>query len=287
MSIKTIKYLTQDEIKRLMNAISTYQTNDQAYEQLTHYLRKRNIAIFIIAYRHGLRASEVGMLRRDDVNLNTGRIRIERLKNSQSGEYPMQPDEIKAIKEWLRQRDDANPYLFPSQQGLPINRRMILYLTKRYGALAGIPKDKRYFHILKHSIATHLLDAGADIRFVQDWIGHKNIQNTVVYTHLSNRFREEQARKIFSSPFMVGFDESIPVSSNNESIPVSSNNESLICKSCGFPLTERDFNSKYFVYLCENWGCRRYREPQQTRLKITYEPERVQCPSSEQRLVSV
>jgi len=75
---------------------------------------------------------------------------------------------------------------------------------KRYGKKAGIPEDKCHFHVLKHSIATHLLDAGADIRFVQDWIGHKNIQNTVVYAQISNRAREEQARKLFASPMIVG-----------------------------------------------------------------------------------
>jgi site-specific recombinase XerD len=67
----------------------------------------------------------------------------------------------------------------------------------------GIPESKRHFHVLKHSIATHLLDASADLRFVQDWIGHASIRNTVVYAQLTSRRRDEEARKVFASQYVV------------------------------------------------------------------------------------
>jgi site-specific recombinase XerD len=57
--------------------------------------------------------------------------------------------------------------------------------------------------VLKHSIATRLLDAGADLRFVQDWIGHASIKNTVIYAQLTSRRRDEEARKVFTSPYVV------------------------------------------------------------------------------------
>jgi site-specific recombinase XerD len=60
-----------------------------------------------------------------------------------------------------------------------------------------------YRHALKHSIATHLLDAGADLRFVQDWIGHASIRNTVIYAQLTSRRRDEEARKVFASQWVV------------------------------------------------------------------------------------
>ena len=78
-----------------------------------------------------------------------------------------------------------------------ISRFQLDWLMKGYGNKAGLPPDKRHFHVLKHSIATHLLLAGADVRFVQDWIGHANIQNTVIYTHLVSPARDEKARTFF------------------------------------------------------------------------------------------
>ena len=70
-------------------------------------------------------------------------------------------------------------------------------LMQRYGHKAGLPEDKRHFHVLKHSIATHLLATTDDARFVQNWPGHSNVQNTILYNYLTSRSREEEARKVF------------------------------------------------------------------------------------------
>jgi site-specific recombinase XerD len=74
---------------------------------------------------------------------------------------------------------------------------------KHYGERAAIPNSKRHFHALKHSIATYLLDAGADRRFVQDWIGHASIRNTVISAQLTRRRRDEEVRKVFVSQWVV------------------------------------------------------------------------------------
>ena len=178
---ETIKFLTIDETKRLFSVIKD----------------KRDRALFLVGYRHGLRASEIGLLRTNDLDLKRLRIMVHRVKGSRSGEHLLQPDEAKALRTYIRARKRESPILFLSRRGDAIHRRTLDWLMKRYGAAAKLPEDKRHFHCLKHSIATHLLEVGADLRFVQDWLGHRNIQNTVVYTFLTSTVRDEKARTLF------------------------------------------------------------------------------------------
>ena len=119
---------------------------------------KRDKAIFLVGYRHGLRASEIGLLQRADVDVKQGRVSIHRLKGSISGVYPMQPDVLKAIRSYLRTREDESPYPFLSNRNVPIGRFMLWEPMQQYGEQAGLPVEKRKFHCLKHSIATHLPD---------------------------------------------------------------------------------------------------------------------------------
>jgi integrase len=183
----TMQFLTQEELKHLFAVIKD----------------KRDKALFLLAYRHGLRASEIGLLQRTDVDLKQGRITIHRLKGSLSGIYPLQPDVIKLLRAYLRGRPDASPYLFISNRGVPIDRRTLWCAMQTYGEQAGLPPEKRKFHSLKHSIATHLLDARGELRFVQDWVGHKNVQNTTKYAQLTNPRRDEEARKLFADHRVV------------------------------------------------------------------------------------
>ena len=158
----TIKFFTLKEFARLFTATRA---------------KRRDRALFLIAYRHGLRASEVGLLRIEDVDFRALRIIVHRLKGSHSGTHPLQPDEAKALRAYLRERSDPpSPILFPSNRGDPISQRTLDWLMKRYGEVVDLPEPKRHFHCLKHSIATHLLEASADLRFVQDCLGHSNIQ---------------------------------------------------------------------------------------------------------------
>jgi site-specific recombinase XerD len=184
---RTIHFLTQDELRRLFKIIRS----------------KRDKAIFLVAYRHGLRASEVGLLQRADVDVKQGRISIHRLKGSISGVYPMQPDVLKAIRSYLRTRGDESPSLFLSNRHVPISRYTLHRRMQRYAEVAGLPVEKRKFHCLKHSIATHLLDAGADLAFVKEWLGHANIQNTTIYARLTTATLDSTARKIFASHRVV------------------------------------------------------------------------------------
>ena len=178
-----IKFLSTDEIEALLNVISD----------------RRDKAIFLLAYRYGLRASEVGLLTRDDVKLGQRKIFIHRLKGSISKEYSLQPDEVKTLRFYFNDRENSSPALFPSSWNEPISRPMLYKLIRQYGEEAGIPKGKRKFTVLKHSIATHLLEAGADLKFVQEWLGHAQIQSTMIYAELVSPARDRKARELFAN----------------------------------------------------------------------------------------
>jgi type 1 fimbriae regulatory protein FimB len=181
LRVEGLQFLTLDEVRALFSVIED----------------KRDRAAFMIAYYHGLRATEVGLLQKDDFQKGVLRIRIHRVKGSLGGVYPLQTEEAKALKEYLATRRDSLPHLFLSREGNGISRSMLYELMRHYGELANIPVVKRNVKVLRHSIAVHLLEAGADLRFVQDWLGHSNIQNTVIYTHLVSSTRAKKARELF------------------------------------------------------------------------------------------
>jgi len=177
-------YLTEEEWQRLLKAIDN----------------TRDKAVFITAYTYGLRASEVGMLRVSDVDFARDRIFIRRLKGSISGEWPLLPEVAKAIKRWLRVRQKQGlgdkTALFVTRQGTPIHRSTLHLLMRKYGERAGIPEHKQHFHVLKHSRAMHLLEETHDIVGTKDWLGHKNIQNTMKYVQVLGFHRWEFAQNL-------------------------------------------------------------------------------------------
>jgi site-specific recombinase XerD len=156
-------FLTQDEVHRLFAVITG----------------TRDRALFQLAYHHGLRASEVSLLQRDDIHEKQGRIYIPRVKGFIAKTYLLQLEDLRLVRAYLRTCEDDSPYLFISTRGIPLGRRSYWDLMQKYGKGADIPKSKRRLHALRHAIAVHLLDAGADVAFVQDRLGHANIQNTM------------------------------------------------------------------------------------------------------------
>ena len=182
-----IKYLEKEEVFRLFKTIPARNSRDRT--------------LFDLIYRQGLRRIEATWLRKDWIN--NGRIWIKRAKNGVSQEYNLHPDSQKLIKLYLSQRgEDNNPFLFVGRQSgnnKPISKGMIYHLFRKYAENAAIPPDRRFVHILKHSIAVHLLNAGWDIIDVQDWLGHKDIKNTAIYGKISNKRREKQFQKLLKS----------------------------------------------------------------------------------------
>jgi type 1 fimbriae regulatory protein FimB len=176
-----IKYLSHDQVKAFFSVIDV----------------PRDRAMFLILYRRGLRASEVGMLELSDVDMNAGYITVNRLKGSLAGRFKLLADEMKALRRYLRTRSDSSRFLFPNRYGHQLTRAGVYGLMRKYGELAGLPRVLQHPHCLKHSIATHLLEAGADLRLVQDALGHKEIENTVIYTAIANPVRDQKQRELY------------------------------------------------------------------------------------------
>jgi integrase/recombinase XerD len=148
---------------------------------------RRDRALFGLIYLYGLRAGEATLLKVQDIDFDGNKIFIPRLKNGYAGVKPLCLDARKLLKSYLRVRTPQGDTLFTSRQGPPTKRR-IEQLFKAYLAKAGI--DHRYVvHSLRHSIAVHILDAGEDIAYVQDHLGHRNIRNTQVYAKISDATR--------------------------------------------------------------------------------------------------
>jgi len=146
--------------------------------------RVRNYAMLLLAFRHGLRVSELINLRMPDLDLNTGRLFVRRLKGSLSTSHPLEGDEIRALRAWLRQRINApccnSPLVFVSERG-PMTRQAFNYICAKIGKRAKLSINV-HPHILRHSCGFALDNKGCDTRLVQDYLGHRNITHTQIYT---------------------------------------------------------------------------------------------------------
>jgi integrase len=176
------KYLTQQEVRAFFAAISI----------------PRDRVLFALSYSYGLRLGELVLLDREDVDLDRTRIRIRRLKGGLSGERPIFRKLLMPLRSYLESRKDLYPALFVGRQGR-LKARRIQNLFRHYAAEAALPRDRRHVHCLRHSVAVHLLDAGEEIDFVRDHLGHKSIQSTMTYAQISDSRRNRTIRRLEKS----------------------------------------------------------------------------------------
>lgn len=191
MKIESIEYLTQTELKNLFNVIEKRKDAEYPY-------RLRDLTIFNLAYYCGLRVSEIGMLRKNSFNEQRSELFCRRLKGSRSNTLRLMPAKSKLLKRYIREysiKGEDEP-LFKSKKNNPISKRRLQDLMLEYGTKADLPQNKRHFHALKHSIAVHLAQSGMDIKEIQYWLGHKNIENTIVYFQFTSDQAEVMYRKL-------------------------------------------------------------------------------------------
>jgi integrase len=165
-------YLTAGELEGLLTAA----------KQGRHGVR--DYAMVLLAYRHGLRISELVGMRLDQLDWPTAHLWVARVKGSLSAQHPLAGDELRALRAWdrLRAQHPAHhlPYLFLSERG-PCTRQMFNYLVATIGQRAGLPLPV-HPHMLRHSCGYALANRGLDTRLIQDYFGHRNVQHTVKYT---------------------------------------------------------------------------------------------------------
>jgi YD repeat-containing protein len=162
----------------------------------------RDRALFALIYLYGLRVGEVSLLARADADLERHRIVIKRLKGGAWSERPLFVSAAELLAPQLAGlSDDPGLPLFPGRTG-SLRKRQIQALFTRYRDRAGL--DRRYTcHGLRHSIATHLLDAGVSLEFVQDHLGHQSIRSTSIYARITAQRRAAVFRELEASPWIV------------------------------------------------------------------------------------
>jgi type 1 fimbriae regulatory protein FimB len=145
----------------------------------------RDTCMIQMCFFHGLRVSELTHLTLSDIDMGGGNIFIRRLKKGLCTMQPLSSAEIVAIKQWLECRRSwpgaDTAWFFLSRLGTPLSRQQVYVLLKKYGLSAGLAVSV-HPHMLRHACGYALADNGVDTRLIQDYLGHKNIRHTVLYT---------------------------------------------------------------------------------------------------------
>jgi site-specific recombinase XerD len=183
-----MSYLAPDELLAVLKAARSRSVRDWA--------------MILLAYRHGMRASEVCGLKLADTDLKSESVSIRRLKGSLHTVQPLyrhkgQPllDEVSALRTWLRARNgDGSDFLFTSQKGGRLHRSQFFRLFQACSEAAGLPPEKRHPHALKHSLASHLVAGNVNLALVKQCLGHKAIGSTMKYVAVSDRQATQAAQ---------------------------------------------------------------------------------------------
>jgi integrase len=171
------EHLTETEIERLM----TVARQDGRYGH-------RDATAILIAFRHGLRASELVDLQWDQIDFVQKTIRVHRVKNGTGSTHYLANSELRALRR-LQRENPPGPHVFVSERGGPVTTAWFRKMMARLGERAKMPFTL-HPHMLRHSCGYHYANLGKDTRSLQAFLGHQNIQSTVRYTAMApDRFK--------------------------------------------------------------------------------------------------
>lgn len=177
--------LSVDEVERLFEAVD-----------LSEPLGHRNRAMMEVLYACGLRVSELVNLRLSNLFLDEGFVKVLG-KNDKERLVPIGGEAVGQLRIYLAERSKQGKvavghenFVFLNRRGQQLTRVMVFIIVKELAALAGITKNISP-HTFRHSFATHLVEGGADLKAVQDMLGHESITTTELYTHLDTEYLKE------------------------------------------------------------------------------------------------
>ncbi|SEG13440.1 integrase/recombinase XerD [Parabacteroides chinchillae] len=185
IGLKLPEVLTVNEINNILDTIDLSSPEGQ-----------RNRAMLEVLYSCGLRVSELTSLRYSDVYFDEGFIKVEG-KGSKQRLVPISDTAIKEIKNYLYDRNRVavkkgfEDILFLSRRGTALSRIMVFHVIKQQTEMAGVQKNVSP-HTFRHSFATHLLEGGANLRAIQEMLGHEKITTTEIYTHIDREFLRKE-----------------------------------------------------------------------------------------------
>src|SRR5262245_21153052 len=173
---RTREYLTEREVAKL---IEVARGNRHGH---------RDATMVLIAYRHGLRGSELCGLRWEQIDLVHARLHVTRAKNGIDATHPLTGVELRALRR-LQRESSPGRYVFVSERGAPFTTAGFRRMVERLGEAAKLPFSM-HPHMLRHACGFKLANDGVDTRALQHYLGHKSIQHTVRYTELTpDRFK--------------------------------------------------------------------------------------------------
>ncbi|MEL4013637.1 tyrosine-type DNA invertase [Dryocola clanedunensis] len=167
------KHLTVFEINALLVAASE------------SFYPERNYCLIYMCFLHGCRVSELNQIKLSDIDMGSASLSLRRLKNGLCTQQPLIASEMAVLRRWLevRQRQPGanSPWLFLSRRGGMLSRQQIYEVMRECGERAGLSVAV-HPHMLRHACGYAMAEKGIDTRLIQDYLGHRNIRHTVLYT---------------------------------------------------------------------------------------------------------